>query len=124
MTIPVNWNDFLIKRENAHDTVLDVQPWFRKNRANAPKGLYYICVYGELTSTYTLNVREYLQDRKHTTLEDGYTESFGLGNNDIIVHLYHVPKLDYPGEDIKLDVNVVVRRGGRPIVAGIFCKTN
>ena len=57
--IPGNWDEFAVKREGDHDTILDIRPWVRRNVCGQPKGLYYICVKGLLSSTYTMKVSEF-----------------------------------------------------------------
>ena len=41
----------------------------------------------------------------------------------MIVHSYHVPKLDYTGEDIQIQADLVVMHGGVPALAGAMCAT-
>jgi hypothetical protein len=104
--IPEKWEDFKIKSDNANDTdlILDMRPWIRKNIGGKLTGLYYFCVKGELTSTYSSRVREIMQDQtKPLEIEDGFSEHFHSRGNGMQIFTYNVPKLEYIGEDIKVE---------------------
>jgi len=61
-TIPEKWTQFKIKtgsQESEPEMILDMRPWVRRHMANKITGLYYICVRGEHTSTYTLKLKEF-----------------------------------------------------------------
>ncbi len=126
-TIPSKWDDFLIKTD-ANDTelILDMRPWVRRHRANQLTGLYYICIKGELTSTYSLRLREFSQEWGSVLeIQDGYSEVFYSHPNSMRIHLYQVPKLEYTGEDIKIEFDLTVKRGNADLImAASLCKEN
>jgi len=49
---------------------------------------------------------------------------FGIFPNSLQTHLYKVPKLEYAGEDIKIEFDLIVKRGPEPILAVSFCTLN
>ena len=78
-----------------------MRPWIRQHRTGKITGLYYICVKGELSSTYSLRLREFIQDlSKPIEIEDGFSEHFFSMGNGMQIFLYNVPKLEYKDEDI------------------------
>lgn len=89
-----------------------MRPWLRKNVANAETGLYYICVRGELTSTYSLRLREFVE-KFNSPIEilDGYSEYFYSTSNSRLRFVYNVPKLEYEDEDIDIIVDLEMRNG-------------
>ena len=44
-------------------------------------------------------------------VQDGYSEIFNLRRSNVRTHIYKVPALDYTGEDIIINVNVVIKMG-------------
>lgn len=126
-SIPAEWKDFKIKSPDteAEDTevILDIRPWQRQHMGGSLTGLYYICVRGELMSTYTLKLKEFTQVRSRdgldlqgkavvtADLQDGYSEFFYARNDSMQVFTYNVPKLDYSQEDIRLEVSIAIKRG-------------
>ena len=90
---------------------MDVRAWVRANKLEQAKGIYYFCVRGDITSTYTIKAREFEIDSSNSILEDGYSEMFFMFPGGLQSHLYHVPKLEYPGEDIKIEVDLTVKTG-------------
>ena len=62
-SIPTDWKDFKIKSPDAEgldsEVILDIGPWLRQHLGNSLTGLYYICVRGELMSTYTIKLKEF-----------------------------------------------------------------
>jgi hypothetical protein len=42
------------------ELTLDIRPWVRRWAAQKLTGLFYICVKGELTSSYSLKVKEFI----------------------------------------------------------------
>ena len=73
--IPENWNDFAIQTDNDYETILDITQ-AKRSELNLLQGLYYICVKGDLTSTYTVKFREFVPDLAHSLIFDGYSEYF------------------------------------------------
>lgn len=64
-TVPDKWEDFKIHtpdNETSEEVILDMRPWVRQHRGAQLTGLYYVCVYGELTATYSLRLKEFVQD--------------------------------------------------------------
>lgn len=60
--IPDKWEDFKIKADmNETEFILDMRPWIRQHRGGKVTGLYYICVKGLLTSTYSMRLKEFKQ---------------------------------------------------------------
>ncbi len=58
--IPEKWGDFRIKADmNETEFILDMRPWVRQHRAGKLAGLYYICAKGQLTSTYSMRIKEF-----------------------------------------------------------------
>lgn len=57
--IPATWEDFAMKSDNDQEMILDVRAWARQMRFGQAKGLYFFCVKGEITSTYSVKVREF-----------------------------------------------------------------
>eukprot|EP00826_Nyctotherus_ovalis_P006973 TRINITY_DN11705_c0_g5_i1.p1 TRINITY_DN11705_c0_g5~~TRINITY_DN11705_c0_g5_i1.p1 ORF type:complete len:244 (-),score=81.73 TRINITY_DN11705_c0_g5_i1:28-759(-) len=52
-TLPQNKNDFAFKTSGDLDEILTIDPRQRREH-NAVTGDYYVCIYGELTSSYSL----------------------------------------------------------------------
>lgn len=106
--------------------ILDMRPWVRRRFAQQPTGLYYICVRGELQSSYSLKIKEFHQNMSlPIELEDGYSEYFyNRGNGNMQLFTYRVPKLEYKGEDIKVEVTLAVKRGNSEnvLMAGKLCE--
>ena len=72
-----------------------------------------------------MKIREFNQNWDMINLEDGYTETFWIGRRGMRVHLYTVPQLEYTGEDISIEVNLVPVYGGYiPRVFGKMCESN
>ena len=119
-TLPDKWENFKLKSEEGGsdpEFILDLHDRFRRNFLNQSTGLYYLCVKGELTSTYTLLVREQSQDLNVSSeIKDGYSEYFFIRNNSMRLHFYRVPKLDYSYEDIKVEFTLSVRRGNTELI--------
>jgi hypothetical protein len=81
-----------------------MRPWVRSHHANQLTGLYYICVKGELSSTYSMRLKEfYLNRSAPVEIQDGFSESFFSPGQGMQLYLYRVPKLEYSEEDIKLE---------------------
>jgi len=81
------------------EEILDVRPWLRNHKWHKQTGDFYFCVFGELTSTFTVKVHEFKENQSREILEDGYTETFHLGRNRLHKHLYKVPSIEYIDED-------------------------
>jgi hypothetical protein len=57
--------------------ILDMRSWVRRHTGNKTTGLYYICVKGELTSTYSLKLKEFnLNTNEPVEIEDSFSEYF------------------------------------------------
>lgn len=39
------------------------------------------------------------------------------------VHPYHVPQADFTGEKMKIEVNVLVKGGSRPVLGASMCSS-
>lgn len=76
-----NGSDYQIRPDSTEDLVLDINPWIRRHRLNESTGLYKICVKGEFTSTYTILVKEFVDDYEKSVLVDSYIESFVIRRN-------------------------------------------
>ena len=61
---------------------------------------------------------------KPIEIEDGFSEHFCSRGNGMQLFLYTVPKLEYGGEDIKVEFSMTVKRGkGEDIVlAAALCE--
>ncbi|CDW71154.1 UNKNOWN [Stylonychia lemnae] len=123
-TLPTKWDDFLGKPDEDQEIIVDIRPWQRSRRYQQAKGLYFFCVRGEITSTYTIKAKEFDQDWTNSIIEDGYSEMFGSFPNSLHTHLYRVPRLEYAGEDIKIEFDLMVKRGPEPTMAVAFCAIN
>ena len=63
---------------------------------NATKtGLYYICVFPHMTSTYSIVVQEISADLPFKYIEDGYDENGEILGKDILIYMFKVPPLEY-----------------------------
>lgn len=120
-SLPTNFEDMAMVADEDQEIILDIRAWVRSHRLNHSTGLYYICVKGEITSTYTIKVREFQQAYNLSELEDGYSEYFYLRSQQSLTHVYHVPKLSFTGEDIKIEVDLMVKSGENPVMAAKFC---
>lgn len=63
-------------------------------------------------------------DWTNSVVQDGYSEVFWIPAGGFLKHLYHVPKLDYSGEDIKIEFDLTVKKGEEPYFAAAFCTEN
>ena len=84
-------------------------------------GDYYICVHGQMTSTYTLTVRPQTKKSNYFMLEDGYAETFKIHSNKMQIFVYRTPDLEYVNEDISLNFEVQASAGPLPKLFGKFC---
>eukprot|EP00347_Sterkiella_histriomuscorum_P020253 403338511 len=122
--IPESWEDMHGHNEEDSELILDIRPWLRSHKFNQSKGIYYVCVKGQITSTYTLKVKEFEIDWTHSVIEDSYAESFGMRPLSQQIHLYKVPELEYADEDIKIEFQLMARRGPVPELYAAFCTQN
>lgn len=60
-------------------------------------------------------------DYTNSILEDGYSEMFRLFPNGFMTHLYKVPPLEESDEDIKIEIDLLIKNGEEPILAAAFC---
>ena len=61
---------------------------------------------------------------KPIEIEDGFSEHFFSRGNGMQLFLYTVPKLEYGGEDIKLEFSMTVKRGNAEslVLAAALCE--
>lgn len=60
-----------------------------------------------------------MRDAQKLFIEDGYSEMFWIDKYSTQVFIYHVPKLEYTGEDIQIVATMRNRKGKyRPVLAG------
>jgi len=86
------------------------------------EGLYYLCVFAHMTSTYSIVVEETEMDQKFHSLEDGWDQNGEVRGNDTQVYLYKVPPLDFTGEDIMVEFLLTSVSGDVPKMFAKFCK--
>jgi len=117
--IPETGEEAAFGANGGHDVVLAISPAERRTQRH-PIGNYYICVQGELTSTYTLVVRE-VKEGDPTFLEDGYVETHQLAGGKRQLYMYKVPPLDYTEEDFWVTFSLTSMQGPLPMMAGKAC---
>lgn len=69
-------------------SVLLIKPYERKQY---PIGLYYICVYPHMSSTYSIVVNELDTSRIFEFIEDGFTENGRVQGKNTTYFYYKVP---------------------------------
>ena len=73
-TIPLDQESAAYKTIASQNSLLKISKRERQ-LGKASMGLYYICVFPHMTSTFTLLVTEYDPDQTFTTLDDGYDQN-------------------------------------------------
>ncbi len=53
-----SFENFALMRLDEHESIIDVNGGLRKHRLDQRTGIYYVCVKGVVTSTYSMKVRE------------------------------------------------------------------
>jgi hypothetical protein len=86
------------------------------------EGLYYLCVFAHMTSTYSLVVTETEMDQKHHSLEDGWDQNGQVRGTETQVYVYKVPPLEFTGEDISVEFLLTSVSGEIPKMYAAFCK--
>lgn len=91
--IPIDHEDGSFKFAGQGSSSLVVSS---RERKEAKTGLYYICVFAHLTSTFSLIVQEREANLTYHYLQDGYVETGEVqGNGNLTVYMYKVPPLDF-----------------------------
>jgi hypothetical protein len=61
--LPTNWTSFKIYANSSDDDtegIIDLRPYIRRWAGQKLTGLYYLCVKGELTSSYSFKIKEFV----------------------------------------------------------------
>ena len=82
-----------------------------RQNITATTGLYYICVFPHLTSTYSLLVQEVSPALMFKYLLDGYEENGEVQGSNMTVYMYKVPPLSYETEDIVIEFQLTTLSG-------------
>eukprot|EP00347_Sterkiella_histriomuscorum_P007205 403349857 len=121
--MPASKIDFKYKKLNEIDSVLNIPHDKRSKVGEEAKGLYFICVYGDQFSSYSIKVKEFDPTDTLSIIQDGFSEEFSMQNQSTHIHLYQVPKLTYKDEDIKIEFDLTPIRGGDPMFGAKFCES-
>ena len=119
-TIPKSFEEADFKQADFGNSELRLTPIDRG--VTRATGLYYLCVFAHMTSTYSLVIMETPMDQSFHYLEDSWDQSGEVQGTNIAVFLYKVPPLDFKGEDISVEFLLTSISGETPKMFAAFCK--
>lgn len=113
-TIPEKYEDFAFKATEPSDDVIVLTPEDRE-KINAKKGNYFICIRGNSNTSYRIRI---VESDKEYYLEDGIAETNELQSGKEHTFYYTDESLN---RDLNLTLTLSVKSGPRPIMLIKFC---
>ena len=114
--MPIDYEDSLFKNVAASSSRLVVTSRQRKEEG-CKTALFYLCVFGHITSTYSMKVTEYDTTSGIKHLEDEFQEVDEILEKEMKIYVYKVPPLEYTEEDLFIKFAMTALSGEAPLLA-------
>ncbi|CDW74582.1 UNKNOWN [Stylonychia lemnae] len=102
------------------NSIMVVTPNDRK-QSGAIQGLYYLCFFGHMTSTYSIVISELEHGADYQQLLDGHDQNGEVESLNRQVYIYKAPNLTFSSQDIRIQFILSSISGIQPQLFAGFC---